>query len=100
MSKIANEWVGGALFIGRPYTPAVPSADVCMTVHCSAYQRCDENDGAFQRLQPLKGTAGVRVKTVRKLPRSSWPIYMHTYTFNEDKFISVSILTQIYHIYG
>ena len=54
MTKIANEWVGGALFIGRPYTPAVPSADVCMTVHYSAYQRCDENDGAFQRLEPLK----------------------------------------------
>ena len=54
MSKIANEWVGGALFIGRPYTPAVTSADVCMTVHFSAYQRCDENDGAFQRLEPLK----------------------------------------------
>ena len=49
-----NGRVGGALFIGRPYTPAVPSADVCMTVHCSAYQRCDENDGALQRLQPLK----------------------------------------------
>ena len=48
------EWVGGALFIGRPYTPAVTSADVCMTVHFSAYQRRDENDGAFQRFQPLK----------------------------------------------
>ena len=54
MRKIANEWVSGALFIGRPYTPAVPSADVCMTVHYSAYQRCDENDGALQRLEPLK----------------------------------------------
>ena len=53
MSNIANEWVGGALFIGKPYTPAVTSADVCMTVHFSAYQRCDENDGAFQRFQPL-----------------------------------------------
>ena len=39
MSKIENESVGGALFIGRPYTPAVTSADVCMTVHCRAYQR-------------------------------------------------------------
>ena len=38
--------LGGALFIGRPYTPTVTSADVCMTV--------DENDGAFQRFQPLK----------------------------------------------
>ena len=46
--------LGGALFIGRPYTPAVTSADVCMTVHFNAYQRCDENDGAFQRFQPLK----------------------------------------------
>ena len=54
MSKIANEWVGGALFIGRPYTPAVTSADVCMTVHFRAYQRWDENDGACQRLEPLK----------------------------------------------
>ena len=62
-----NGWVGGALFIGRPYTPAVTSADVCMTVHFSAYQRCDENDGAFQRFQPLKWTAGVKVKTVKKL---------------------------------
>ena len=46
--------LGGALFIGRPYTPAVTSADVCMTVHFSAYQRRDENDGAFQRLETLQ----------------------------------------------
>ena len=40
MRKIANERVGGALFIGRPYTPAVPSADVCMTtVHVSGWNR-------------------------------------------------------------
>ena len=67
MSKMESEWVSGALFIGSRYTSAVTSADVCMTVHFSAYQRCDENDGAFQRFQPLKWTAGVKVKKVKKL---------------------------------
>ena len=66
-ARLQMNGLGGALFIGRPYTPAVTSADVCMTVHFSAYQRCDENDGAFQRFQPLKWTAGVKVKTVKKL---------------------------------
>ena len=32
MREIKNEWVGGALFVGRPYTSAVTSTDLCMTV--------------------------------------------------------------------